>query len=720
MRRLRRPLWRRLGFLVIGLTVLSGTLALLYYRSPRRGLPFRDQFADGRLGEWQEFGGTWAIANGALRNDSDERGAKLITGSRFWRDYEVEADLQLLGRGDAGLIIRASDIEEGVDSYNGYYAGLRIDDQSLVVGRAEYGWLEFTPVRMPGGVNTSRWYHLSLSASGCTIQAAATALDTGEEVHTDAYDPNCPRSGKIGVRDMGSGGIWRNVTVRSVESARETGATLRARSSASLYPTSQGLYPRAYGLKRDSELLTNFTRPPTNITPIATLRLLAVSRPVHANVRGTVTLTAPQIYIQDGTSGAEVHFAHESPLKLGDEVEVTGDAHLDELSLRIENASARSIAAAPPVPALSITPLEAAIGRYDGMFVELEGRLDSKSRRGDPVIQLDLRGDQQEFYAISNSRETATRFAQLEEGSVLHMRGICLIGPAYTQNRLPFALIVRSPDDVEVLSGAPWWTGEHLAILAVGMLVLGFLIHVLYSHADQRRHAAVLRERERLGHEMHDTLAQSFAGLDFKLRAIRNRTLRDMQTPEAAKLREELQEACELVRHSHDEARRSLASLRPEVLESRGLSDALRQVGNRMIAGNAMEFKAEIAGQPRQLPVRIADAYFRIGQEAIANAVQHSHARHLKLQIDYQRAQLVMMIEDDGCGFPPDIDSEGFGLTGMRRRAEGIHAKLQIESNGSGCRITVAAPCKAEPFWLFSLGYIKRNGQKAEDAEKLL
>jgi len=332
-------------------------------------------------------------------------------------------------------------------------------------------------------------------------------------------------------------------------------------------------------------------------------------------------------------------------------------------------------------------------------------------------VRLDLSGGQQEFHVISTSREAAARFAQLEEGSVLRMRGICLSGATYTENRLPFALIVRSPDDVEVLSGAPWWTAEHLAIMAVGMLALGFLIHVLYSHADQRRRAAVLQERERLAHEMHDTLAQSFAGLDFKLRAIRNRTMRDMHEPEATKLHKELQEASELVRHSHEEARRSLASLRPEVLENRGLSDALKQVGNRMIAGSHMEFRAEITGQPRQFPVRIADAFFRIGQEAIANAVQHSHAQHLKLCIDYQRSHLVLVIEDDGRGFPPDRNSEGFGLTGMRRRAEGIHARLQIESNGHGCRITVAVPCKAEPFWLFSLAYV-RGEKQLEDTDR--
>jgi signal transduction histidine kinase len=714
VRRVRRSIAIKTIALSGSVLLVLGIAALLYQRSPMRGLPYHDQFAKGRLGEWQEFGGTWSIVDGALRDDSDERGAKLITGSPYWTDYQAETDVQLLGRGDAGLVIRATDPDEGVDSYRGYYAGLRIDDQSLVLGRAEYGWLEFPPVRMPGGVDENRWYHLTLSAVGCNLEASATALDTGEGTHVKVYDPNCPRSGKIGVRAVGSGGIWRNVLVQRLKGPKVLASASRQPTPSSLYPTSQGPAPRIYGIDRNAELLLkNSTASNADVLPIASLRLLAVSRPIPVSVSGTVTLTSPQVYIQDATAGAEVSFTQETSLKLGDEVEVTGDAHLDGLSLLIENASERSIAGVVPVPALSITPLQAAMGRYDAMFVELEGRLESKSRTGDPIVRLELSGGQQEFYAISNSRETATRFAQLKDGSTLRMRGICRIGAAYTENKLPFALIVRSPDDLEVLAGPPWWTGEHLALMAVGMLALGFLIHLLYSHADERRRTAVLNERERLAQEMHDTLAQSFAGLDFKLRAIRNRTLRDKQNVDPAKLQEELQEACDLVRHSHDEARRSLASLRPQILEKQGLSDALTQVGNRMTAGSSMQFKAEIVGQPRQLPVRIADAFFRIGQEAIANAVQHSHAQHLHLNIDYHHRQLIMVVEDDGRGFRVDQDVEGFGLTGMRRRAEGIHAKLRIESNGKGARITVAAPCETEPFQFLALSsYAKKLGTK--------
>lgn len=697
--------------LVAGIAVLVATAALAWYRSPRRGLPYHDQFAKGRLSEWQQFGGTWSLVDGALHEESDDRGVKLITGSSYWTNYKAQVDLQLLGRGDAGIVIRANDIDEGVDSYSGYYAGLRMDDQSLVLGRADHGWQEFPPTRMPGGVAPNRWYHLSLAAVGCTLQATATALDDGATATTEARDPNCIRSGRVGVRAVASGGIWRNLQVQHLGASALPAPADQPATPKVFYPTDQGLFPRASGVEQVSGFLGSPDSFPADVVPLASVRLLGASRPIHIRVRGTVTITSPGVYIQDATAGAQVVFARPTSLRRGDEIEITGDAHLDHLSLRIENATARTIAGVAPVPALSITPLQAAMGRYDSMFVEVEGRLDSATHPRESIIRLQLSGGQQQFYAISNSREAAARFQQLKQGSILRLRGICLLGTAYTDDKFPFALIVPSSDDVEVLSGPSWWNAEHLAIMAAGMLALGFLIHILYSRADQQRRAAVLEERERLAHEMHDTLAQSFAGLDFKLRAIRNRTRRGPQNIDAKRLCAEVEEACELVRHSHHEARRSLVSLRPEVLEQHGLPDALTQVANRMVGGSSMELSVVITGHPpRQLHVRVADAFFRIGQEAIANAVQHSHAEHLHLKFDYHPSHLTMIIQDDGRGFRPDQQAEGFGLTGMRRRAASINAAMEIESNDAGTRIAVSAPCKAEGFWLFSLSYIRRNG----------
>src|SRR5262249_26617807 len=315
----------------------AGILPLIWYRSPKRGLPYHDQFVHGQLKGWQQFGGSWSIDRDTIRNDSDERGAKLITGSPFWTNYEAEADVQLLGTtcvqtgrscwGDAGILIRASDVANGVDSYSGYYAGLRIHDQSLVLGRADYGWYELPPIPMPGGVKPNRWYHLTISAYECEIHASATALDTGESASNSSIDPNCLRSGKIGLRDYLSGGIWRRVEVHPLNRPGQAPLSAENPTPVSAFPTSPNSYARIYGLETVRSLSPDSSRPSSETVPIDTIRLLAASRPAHVTVRGTVTLVRPYIYIQDATGGAEVAFGEQTGLKTGDEIEVTGDAH---------------------------------------------------------------------------------------------------------------------------------------------------------------------------------------------------------------------------------------------------------------------------------------------------------------------------------------------------------------------------------------------------------
>jgi PAS domain S-box-containing protein len=482
MRRVWQLVWFRYALLLTFLA--AGTLPFIWYRSPKRGLPYHDQFVDGELKEWQQFGGNWTIDGDTIRNESNERGAKLVTGSPFWANYEAEADVQLLGAsclqtgggcwGDVGILIRASDVANGVDSYRGYYAGLRLQDQALVLGRADYGWYDLPPIPMPGGIKPNRWYHLTISAYGCNIHASAIALDTGESANSASIDPNCLGSGKIGLRAYLSGGIWRRVEVHAL-------------NRASAFSSSPISYARNYGLEKIGSREPDLSRPSSEIAPIDSIRLLAASRPVHVIVRGTVTLVAPHTYIQDETGGAQVAFGQQTALKTGDAIEVAGDAHREGLTVQIENATERSITGDVPVPALSITPLQAAIGQYDGMFVELEGKVDSTLRTDKSIVQLHLSGAQQEFSAISNTSQTATLFSKVEAGSQVRLRGICVVSSAYTNDKVPFALIVPSPDDVEVVSGPPWWSGEHLALMAIGMLGLGFLIHRLYSHAAQRR-----------------------------------------------------------------------------------------------------------------------------------------------------------------------------------------------------------------------------------------
>jgi len=151
--------------------------------------------------------------------------------------------------------------------------------------------------------------------------------------------------------------------------------------------------------------------------------------------------------------------------------------------------------------------------------------------------------------------------------------------------------------------------------------------------------------------------------------------------------------ASELVRHSHQEARRSIATLRPESPASVSLLPALDTTARKMVNGGSVHVSASSTGVARSIPARTCDALYKIGQEAIANAIRHAQPNRLDIFVGYERRKVRLVIEDDGVGFAGPTTSLGLGLEGMRKRAESISAALQIKTSaGNGTRVEAIAP----------------------------
>jgi signal transduction histidine kinase len=713
---------KRKGLVLAALVLVAALLAAIFglVRSRLLGLPYQDSFAGGSADEWHALGGTWELADGAIRNESDERGAKLITGSKSWRDYSLEADIQLLGRdGDAGLIARSSDEENGVDSYSGYYAGLRNHDNTLVLGRADHGWIESKAVPIPGGVRPFHWYHLRLMVVGCEMRASATDPSGGILVAALMTDQGCKQNGRIGLRSYSSGGVWRNVrAVRATETELRSmpSETVQASSAGNLN-SQTGPSGQPAGDSSDAEGSSPPREHATLARPIASLRLASNDRPELVTVRGVVVLTSPALYIQDATGGAVVLHPQAPPLKVGDEVEVLGQPESRDFSVAFRGAKVRLLWPRSPIPPLSVTASQAATGAFDATFIELEGYLVDKKVGSGNTMVLDLHKSDQSFQAIMNPGRGDVLFRKLKKNSVLRLRGICVVDSEYTHSLTPFVLLLRSADDVSVLAGPPWWSAGHLAAIAAVTLILILAGQLLYSRVEHWRLRVVLEERERLAHDIHDTLAQSFAGIGFQLQAIRN----DLQDKNPAVIRQ-LNLASDLVRHSHQEARRSIATLRPVSLENIGLLPALDQNAHRMLDGGSVQLVITSEGSERPMPIRTSDAIYKIGQEAVANAIRHASPSSIHILLRYQKDAVQLVVEDDGVGFVNAADSLGFGLQGMRKRTESISASLDIQSGaGHGTRITVTAPLpprftlRSWPSYLWQ--YIQEHRPYAQDWE---
>ncbi len=214
---------------------------------------------------------------------------------------------------------------------------------------------------------------------------------------------------------------------------------------------------------------------------------------------------------------------------------------------------------------------------------------------------------------------------------------------------------------------------------------------------------------------MHDTLAQSFAGLGFQLQAIRD------DVKDGIDIMPQLELAQGMVRNSHEEARRSISALRPEHLESVGLLSALEECARRMISkSSSVEIRAVSEGNIQNIPIRVSDTLLRIGYEAIANAIRHALCSRLIITLVYGRSTVEMIVEDDGVGFVVSSDSAGFGIRGMHKRADNISAHFKIDSApGQGTAVHVLAPLPPSFLralsqrWLIQLQMRKMHDKRA-------
>jgi signal transduction histidine kinase len=644
-----------------------------YIHSPGYGLPYHVPFLMEAKDRWTALGGTWEVVDGTMRNDSNDRGAKLLTGSESWSDYVVEGDVQTLGTGSVGLLARVSEAEVGENSLKAYFAGIR--DHHLVMGVYDFTYHELAKIVMPDAPRPSQWYHLRLRVDGCEITAAAHPIGMREVKAKPFRDPDCFRLGNVGLRSNGTGGVWRNVRVQPVD-------------APAVVPVAA-----AQSLPKPSPPVE--APPSLPAQPIISLLTLPPYGSPLAAIRGSVVLTRPAVFVQDSTSGVEVQSDVAVPLKIGDEVEVTGEVSLEKSSPVIRNARFRLLRESVPVSPVVATANQVADGHFDGRFIQVDGYLRTISEEGDGTVTMSLDGGYQSFRAILPAGRSRSHTDRLALDSRIRLRGVSVVDPRFNRAADPFVILVRSAEDFEVVAGPPWWRPSTLILATLVVLGLAFTFNYLYLLAKHWRLRAVADERERLAHEIHDTLAQSFAGIGFQLQAIRNSVPADAEA-----LQSQVDLAMSMARTSHGEARRSIASLRPESFGSIGLLPALRECAERMVKNGNVTVETYGEDGGRNVPSRIKDTLFRIGQEAIANSIRHADPDTIRIRLQRTRASIYLSVEDDGEGFVADSDHAGFGLLGMRKRAESISASLVVRSApGSGTRVEVKAAVGSR-FWL--------------------
>ena len=408
-------------------------------------------------------------------------------------------------------------------------------------------------------------------------------------------------------------------------------------------------------------------------------------------LRGVVThATKNDLYLR-GTGGSlRVLLGENMNLKPGDEVEVEGFAAITPFRPELRATGVRLLGKeSAPLP----IRLSAETNNLASLQADLiEVQAEYLGRRVTPnEIVLQCRMGDRFFEAVMP--KVVSQPEDLEAGATVQLIGTCELTTTHPLPRTlwvdGFRLHLRSPDDLTILSRPSWWTtGRLLTILA---LVGGVgLAAAVWAWTLQRRvvaqteiigaqieREAILSERRRLARDFHDTLEQELTGL-----AIQLDNAEEWFENLPGKAREALKLARKMLRFSRDEARTSISDLRSALLIEGDLAGALKEALPPLASECAAEFYFKVTGQPWRMDVAVENHLLRMSREAVANAVYHSGAKQIQVELAYDPEFVRLLVSDDGRGFDvTDTPPRGhFGLIGLRERAGKIGATLKIDS----------------------------------------
>jgi len=206
-------------------------------------------------------------------------------------------------------------------------------------------------------------------------------------------------------------------------------------------------------------------------------------------------------------------------------------------------------------------------------------------------------------------------------------------------------------------------------------------------------------ERHRVSREIHDGPAQAMANVVLKAELCEK-----LLNIDTNKTREELGNLKEIVRNSLKEVRRIIFDLRPMSLDDLGLIPTIERYSHRFTEDSGIEVEIIKLGESIEMDSLIQIACFRIIQESLNNVRKHSKADRVMIKIENSPQKISIIIKDNGVGFELDeinnsnnLSESGFGIIGMKERADVLNGKIDIFSNrGKGTKIILTIPLKRE------------------------
>ena len=354
--------------------------------------------------------------------------------------------------------------------------------------------------------------------------------------------------------------------------------------------------------------------------------------------------------------------------------------------------------------------------RYDldfyGHLVRFAGIVRAISRQQGEPGRLTIESDG--ILVPIDAGTSAKALDKVEIGCQIEATGVCVMElESWRPQRIVptimgFFLVIRSPDDIRILSYPPWWTPQRFLFALSGLLLI--LVTILAWNIALRRlverrsrqliksQAAKLKsdlridERTRIATELHDYLAQNLTAMSYQLTAARLSREKDPATSQ-----KHLETVATMLNSSRTELRRCLWDLKSEALEEPTFEQAIRRTLQQILDGTALSISFGISR--RSVNDSTAHAILSVIRELVANAIRHGHAKSIIIKGEHDDGRLKISVIDDGIGFEPSScfhsDEGHFGLDGIRNRIGRLGGEFTLTSSpghGTTAVIDLASP----------------------------
>ena len=232
-----------------------------------------------------------------------------------------------------------------------------------------------------------------------------------------------------------------------------------------------------------------------------------------------------------------------------------------------------------------------------------------------------------------------------------------------------------------------WW---FYTLCGVVVLAVAWSLYQLRVRGMRTRFAAVLEERSRLAREMHDTVIQGCTGISALLEAMASRVDEEVAAKDGL-----LEVARVQARETIDEARQAIWNMRHEREKDVDLIAALKGVAAQTTRESGeLETVVAFEHDVERMAVgaSVAHEILMTVREAVYNSVQHSRSGRVEMELRARGEELVICVEDKGCGFAMDgehVAAEGhYGIVGMRERVQRLGGRMELTSaRGVGTRV---------------------------------